>query len=111
MEETDPFRIHKKELAMTCIDIEKQNETLSRLRDELSRLNQKFDEQKKALGLREDEEVAVNEATVPPQIAEAMRAAREAAEKAGRNAAAALSSEGAAPAAAPRRSRRGAIAI
>ena len=31
---------------MARIDIEKQNQTISRLRDELSRLNQRFDEAK-----------------------------------------------------------------
>ncbi len=97
---------------MARIDIEKQNQTISRLRDELSRLNQRFDEAKKTLGLPENEEVVVPDSEVPPQLAEAMKAVRAAAEKAGRNAAAAITSEAApANASAPKRSRRGAIAI
>mgnify|MGYP006924871062 CR=1 FL=1 len=59
---------------MARIDIEKQNQTISRLRDELSRLNQRFDEAKKTLGLPENEEVVVPDSEVPPQLAEAMKA-------------------------------------
>lgn len=37
---------------MSTIDIAKQQETLFRLRDDLSRLNAKFEEQKKAQGIQ-----------------------------------------------------------
>ena len=96
---------------MAKIDIAKQNETLSRLRDELARLNVRFEESKKAAGLPEGE-VTLDPSEVTPELTEALEAVRGAAEKAGRNAVAALSAETEAPAAAaPRRARRGAIAI
>lgn len=96
---------------MAHIDIEKQNETLNRLRDELSRLNQKFDETKKALGLPANEEVTVPDAKLPAQLADAMKTAEEEARKAGRNAVAALTGETSSGTSLPKRSRRGAIAI
>ena len=96
---------------MAKIDIAKQNETLSRLRDELARLNVRFEESKKAAGLPEGE-VTLDPSEVTPELADALEAVKGAAEKAGRNAAAALSAETEAPhAAAPRRARSGAISI
>lgn len=97
---------------MTHFDVEKQNEMLNRLRDELSRLNQKFDETKKTLNIPANEEVTLPEGDLPPQLAAAMKAAEDEARKAGRNAAAALSCEcTSSPRGTPTRLRRGAIAI
>lgn len=97
---------------MSKIDIAKQAETLSRLRDELSRLNRQFADAKKALGIAEDEEISVDRTRLSPELKEAMKCAEEKAVKAGRNAAAALQNECEEPAAAPAsRLRRGALTI
>lgn len=74
---------------MSKIDIAKQQETLSRLRDDLSRLNAKFEEQKKAAGLPEVE-VTMDQSEVTHQLAAALEAAKVEAEKASRNAASSL---------------------
>ena len=91
---------------MAAIDIAKQQETLARLRDELSRLNVQFDEQKKAAGLPEGD-VTMDPSEVTPQLAAALETVKVEAEKAGRNAAASLAAETAPETAAPRRARRG----
>ncbi len=97
---------------MGKIDIAKQQETLSRLRDELGRLNQKFDETKKAMGLPVDEKVKIDPSEITPALKKAMEAAKAEAERVGAAAAAALTAETEAPAAvASHRPRRGAIAI
>lgn len=95
---------------MPAIDLSKQKAQLEQLRDELGRLNQKLDEQKKALGLNPEDEVTVNPAEMTPELKKAMQAAREEAERAGRNAAATAKADQA-PAAGCRRARRGSIAI
>lgn len=77
---------------MSKIDIAKQTETISRLRSELARLNRQFDESKKALGLS-DEELRVEEKDLPADVRQAMQAAKDAAEKAARNAVASLNAE------------------
>ena len=74
---------------MASIDIAKQNETLSRLRDELASLNARFDESKKAAGLP-DGEVTIDPSEMTPELVRALDAAKSEAEKAGRNATAAL---------------------
>lgn len=94
---------------MPAIDLSKQKAQLEQLRDELGRLNQKLDEQKKALGLNPEDEVTVDPAEMTPELEKAMQAAREEAERAGRNAATAKADQ--APAAGCRRARRGSIAI
>ena len=98
---------------MGKIDIAKQQDTLARLRDELQRLNQKFDETKKAMGLPVNEEVTINPSEVTPALKQAMEAAMEAAKKAGASAAASLSMEtvSAAATSGARRPRRGAMVI
>ncbi len=97
---------------MSKIDIVKQQETLSRLRDELGRLNQKFDETKKAMGLPVDAEVKIDPSEITPALKKAMEAAKAEAERVGAAAAAALTTETETPAAgASHRQRRGAIAI
>lgn len=96
---------------MAKIDIAKQQETLSRLRDELSRLNAAFEEQKKAAGIT-DEEVTVDPSEMTPALEAALAEAQEKARSAGRSAVASLNAETASTSdAAPRRARRGALAI
>lgn len=94
---------------MAAIDIAKQNETLSRLKDELERLNAKFDESKKALGI--EGEVTIDPAEMTPELEKALEVAREKAQKEARNATAALTSEAPAEPAPARRARRGALSI
>lgn len=87
----------------------RQNDALNRLKAELRRLIEEQDLLMKKLGISEADLPAGPEAGMPKQVAEANDAAREAAEKAGREAAAALQAEldaDEAPAA-PRRPRRG----
>lgn len=97
---------------MSKIDIAKQQEQLARLRDELGRLNQKFDETKKAMGLPVDEEVKVDPSELTPALKKAMEAAKAEAERVGAAAAASLTNEMEVPAATgSHRPRRGAIAI
>ena len=88
---------------MPAIDLSKQKAQLEQLRDELGRLNQK-------LGLNPEDEVTVDPAEMTPELEKAMQAAREEAERAGRNAAATAKADQA-PAAGCRRARRGSIAI
>ena len=94
---------------MAAIDIAKQNETLSRLKDELERLNAKFDESKKALGI--EGEVTIDPAEMTPELEKALEVAREKAQKEARNATAARASEAPAEPASARRARRGALSI
>ena len=61
---------------MPAIDLSKQKAQLEQLRDELGRLNQKLDEQKKALGLNPEDEVTVDPAEMTPELEKAMQAAR-----------------------------------
>lgn len=87
----------------------RQSDALNRLKAELRRLIEEQDLLMKKLGVSEADLQAGHEAGMPKQVAEADDAAREAAEKAGREAAAALQAEldaDEAPAA-PRRPRRG----
>jgi len=93
-------------------DIAKQEREIARLKEELKSLNEKFDEEKKKLGLPEGEEVKVDESELTPEVRDAMQKAKKEAEAAGRAAAEALEG-GAASSSASRRSRqrRGSIAI
>lgn len=97
---------------MGKIDIAKQQETLSRLRDELGRLNQKFDEAKKVMGFSVDQEVKIDPSEITPAVQKAMEAAKAEATRAGAAAVAALTTETEASiTSSSRRPRRGAIAI
>lgn len=96
---------------MAKIDLEKQKDELARMRDELSRLNRQLDVQKEAAGFKQGEPVKVDEKDITPEVRRAMDAAREEAERAGREAAAGVRTETAAPTGATRRARRGSIAI
>lgn len=98
---------------MSNADIQKQQATLSRLADELERLNQNFDAAKRAMSVT-DEDLAKEAGNVPAELADAMRSAEAEAREAGRRAAAQLEAEAAMdaePAGGCRRPRRGAISI
>ncbi|MCF0253493.1 MAG: hypothetical protein HUK26_04075 [Duodenibacillus sp.] len=99
---------------MAKIDIQKQAAAIDRLRDELGRLNKRFEEVRKAGGVSDaDLEGALKEDT-PASLAQAMQEARARAEQDGRAAVAALRSEteeSTAAAGGVRRARRGAMSI
>ena len=59
-------------MAFTEQDLKNQKQEITRLADELSRLNSVFAEQKKALGLSEEEKVTLNEAEITPELEKAM---------------------------------------
>lgn len=94
---------------MPAIDLNKQKAQFEQLRDELDRLNKTLAEQKKALGLDPNEDVVIDPTEITPELEKAMQAARDEAERAGRNAAASVQVESAPTG--QRRARRGSIAI
>ena len=97
----------------TPIDIEKQQAQIARLAEELDRLNARFEETKKAAGIKSDAELEIKESDITPELAAAMAEAKEKAEAAGRSAVAAAEAEAAdaAPKAPRRCARRGGIAV
>lgn len=70
-------------MAFTEKDFQKQKDDIARLSDELSRLNSIFAEQKKALGLSEDEAVTVDAAEITPELEQAMNEAEAKAKREG----------------------------
>ena len=94
---------------MTDSDIARQQQEIEALKNELESINRNFDKQKKALGLREGEEITVNEAEIPQMVKDAMKKMEDEARKNGlaRSAAEAQNSTPSAPA----RRRRGALHI
>ena len=95
---------------MTEQQLAAQDKEISRLADELKRLNGIFAEQKKALGLSEDEPVTVDEKEITPELQKAMEAAKAEAERTGKSLASQLSPSSSASSSAPR-ARRGAVRI
>ncbi len=97
-------------MAFTEQDFKNQKQEIARLADELSRLNHILADQKKALGLPEDEAVTVADSEMTPELKNAMDAAMEKAKREGeaRAAQAKLSSGSSAPSC---RSRRGAMTV
>lgn len=94
-----------------AVDLVKQREQFAKLKDDFARLNAKFADATKALGLKEDE-LEMDPAEIPPEAVKAMETAKVEAEKAGRNAAAALEAESSAQSCCrQKRPRRGAIAV
>lgn len=97
-------------MAFTEQDLRNQKQEIIRLADELSRLNSVFAEQKKALGLSEEEKVPLNEADITPELEKAMAEATERAKREG-EARAAQAKLAAGPSTTGGRSRRGAMRI
>ncbi|WP_077072496.1 hypothetical protein [Mailhella massiliensis] len=97
-------------MAFTEQDLKNQKQEITRLADELSRLNSVFAEQKKALGLAEEEKVTLNEAEITPELEKAMAEATERAKREG-EARAAQAKLAAGPSTTGGRSRRGAMRI
>ncbi len=68
-------------MAFTEKDMQAQEEQLNALKDELSRLNQKFDAQLKGMGLTEDE--LKQQETMTPEVEALVAKAKEEAKRAG----------------------------
>lgn len=66
-----------------AVDLAKQREQFAKLKDDFARLNAKFADATKALGLKEDE-LEMDPAEIPPEAVKAMETAKAEAEKAGR---------------------------
>ena len=96
---------------MSKIDLQKQQCQLTRLRDELARLNHDFDAVKERLGLKAEDEVVASGEALPPELARAMDEAAKKAKEASDRDVLALKSETEAPAVHAPRGRRGSIAI
>ena len=97
-------------MAFTEQELKNQKQEITRLADELSRLNSVFAEQKKTLGLPEEEKVTVEASEITPELEKAMADATERAKREGEaRAAQAKTSSGASSAGG--RSRRGAMRI
>ncbi len=88
-----------------------QEQEISRLSDELKRLNSIFTEQKKTLGLPEDEPVAIDEKEITPELQKAMDAVKAEAERAGKALASQISQSGTSTGSPSSRARRGAVRI
>ncbi|GEM_PF-2156009 len=76
-----------------AIDSNLQQQKLEELREQLSRVNALFDEQKKALGVTDEELEKLAESPLPPALQAMMSEAAESAKTAGRQAASELKSE------------------
>ena len=70
-------------MAFTEQDLKNQKQEIARLAEELSRLNNTFAEQKKALGLPADKAVTVDQSEVGPELEHAMAEAVERAKQEG----------------------------
>lgn len=92
------------------MDLAKQNQNIERLRDELERLNKQYAQFKEAVGLTQEADLNVDAVSMTPAVREMMQAAQLEAERASRQAVAALTAE-TAPVSAPKRARHGALSI
>ena len=95
---------------MTEQQLMQQEKEIARLAGELDRLNSVFEQQKKALGLPEDEPVTFDEKEMTPELRKALDAAKAEAERAGKALAAQISQPSGSANAAPH-ARRGAMRI
>lgn len=99
-------------MAFTEQDLKNQKQEISRLADELSRLNAVFAEQKKTLGLPADQAVTVEQSEITPELERAMNEATERAKREGEaRAAQAKLAAGSATSSTAGRGRRGAMRI
>lgn len=94
---------------MAAINFEKQEREITRLSDELARLNKLFAEQKKTLGLPENEPVVFDQKEMSPELEKLFAAAKAEAERAGKACAAHLAESAQAPSA--HATRRGAVRV
>ena len=78
---------------MPRYDINKQNEAIARLRAELEKINQNFDEVMKKAGIRDPKELEVEASSVTGELKAAMDKKRESVMQESRNAVAALREE------------------
>jgi archaellum component FlaC len=76
-----------------AIDPSLQQQKLEELRDQLSRVNALFEEQKKALGVTDEDLEKLTDSPMPPALQSMMAEAAESAKTAGRQAASGLKSE------------------
>lgn len=99
-------------MAFTEQDLKNQKQEIARLADELSRLNSLLSEEKKALGLSEQETVTIDDSEMTPELKEAMAVATAKAKREGeaRASQAKLASSSASSSQAGR-ARRGAVRI
>ena len=70
-------------MAFTEQDLKNQQQEISRLADELSKLNAVFAQQKKILGFAEDQPVTVDASEMTPELERAMAEATERAKREG----------------------------
>ena len=99
-------------MAFTEQDLKNQKQEIARLADELSRLNSVLAEEKKALGLSEQEPVTVDASEMTPELEEAMASAAAKAKREGEaRAAQAKLATGSASSSQAGRSRRGVVRI
>ena len=95
---------------MTEQQLKQQEQEIARLSGELSQLNSLFAEQKKALGIPEDEEVVFDDKEMTPELQKAFDAVRAEAERAGKSLAARIAPASPASSSIPH-TRRGAVRI
>ena len=95
-------------MAFTDQDLKNQQQEIARLADELNRLNNIFEEQKKALGI--EGEIDLSDIEMTPAMEQAMADAKAEAQKEGR-ARAALLKPATNPSTSTSRARRGAMRI
>ena len=93
-------------MAFTEQDLKNQQQEISRLASELSRLNSIFEEQKKALGI--EGEVDLSDIEMTPDLEQAMAEAKAEAQKEGRARAALLQPSTSSTSSSTSRPRRGA---
>ncbi len=99
-------------MSFTEQDLKNQKQEISRLSEELSRLNSIFAEQKKTLGLDADQPVTIDQAEITPELEHAMADAAERAKREGEaRAAQAKLSSGSGSTSTACRGRRGAVRI
>ena len=98
-------------MALTEQDLKNQQQEISRLADELSKLNAVFAQQKKILGFAEDQPVTVDASEMTPELERAMAEATERAKREGEARAAQARTTSNSGSCCAGRGRRGAVRI
>ena len=96
-------------MPFTNQDLQNQSREIQQIAEELSRLNNEFEAQKKALGLPAGEPVTIDPQDVTPELEKAMEEATARARRAGEERTASIRAT--ASPSSPSRSRRGAMRI